>query len=72
MAPPLDSSRDKEPFRGRWKFVINTVAETEGTALGPLVTISSCTRLAACRMLPPIVSEMLKTPARDRSDFFAY
>ena len=32
MAPPLDSSRDKEPFRGRWKFVINTVAKTEGTA----------------------------------------
>lgn len=72
MPPPLDSSRDKEPFRGRWKFVINTVAKTEGTALGPPVTISSCTRLAACRMLPRIASEMLKIPARDKSDFLAY
>lgn len=72
MPPPLDSPRDKEPFRGRWQVVVNIVAKTEGTALGLPVTTSSCTRLAACKMLPPIASEMLKTPARDRSDFLAY
>lgn len=53
MPPPLDSPRDKEPFRGRWKFVVNIVAKIEGTALGLPVTTSAAQGLQPAKCSLP-------------------
>lgn len=66
--PPPASHIGKKPFRGRSKPGVNTVAKSEGTALGPPVTAFSCTRFLACRVLP-LTQGTLMTTTRGRNHF---